>query len=289
MDQLDTAAACLQVPVPPAIFETPLGLHYLHARGTHALAAGSPEAALADFQLCGQLMQRWRLDFSGLVPWRTESARALLRMGRRQQARKLVRDELARLRPVHVRYRAAALRVLAATEEGQERIPHLRSAVRLLRQCGDRMELAHNLADLGHAYEQAGDRRQARAATRSARALAEECGIPTLWPSALSTRDGATGGRAGAAVVVQGLTDTESRMATLAAQGHTNREIAEKLFLTVSAIEQRMTRIYRKLDVNSRGELAGRLRFDRPGTTVLDPLTRGTDPPGGRPSGPRPR
>ncbi|MEE3921068.1 helix-turn-helix transcriptional regulator [Micromonospora sp. BRA006-A] len=67
-------------------------------------------------------------------------------------------------------------------------------------------------------------------------------------------------------------------MATLAAQGHTNREIAEKLFLTVSAIEQRMTRIYRKLDVNSRSELAGRLRFDRPGTTVLDPLTRGTDP-----------
>ncbi|MBQ1059122.1 AAA family ATPase [Micromonospora sp. C41] len=289
MDQLDTAAACLQVPVPPAIFETPLGLHYLHARGTHALAAGSPEAALADFQLCGQLMQRWQLDFSGLVPWRTESARALLRMGRRQQARKLVRDELARLRPVHVRYRAAALRVLAATEEGQERIPHLRSAVRLLRQCGDRMELAHNLADLGHAYEQAGDRRQARAATRSARALAEECGIPTLWPSALSTRDGATGSRADAAVLVQGLTDTESRMATLAAQGHTNREIAEKLFLTVSAIEQRMTRIYRKLDVNSRGELAGRLRFDRSGTTVLDPLTRGTDPPGGRPSGPRPR
>ncbi|MEE3921069.1 hypothetical protein V2I01_31475 [Micromonospora sp. BRA006-A] len=105
------------MPVPPAIFETPLGLHYLHARGTHALAAGSPEAALADFQLCGQLMQRWQLDFSGLVPWRTESARALLRMGRRQQARKLVRDELARLRPVHVRYRAAALRVLAATEE----------------------------------------------------------------------------------------------------------------------------------------------------------------------------
>ncbi|MFG1889470.1 AAA family ATPase [Micromonospora sp. NPDC049051] len=289
MDQLDTAAACLQVPVPPAIFETPIGLHYLHARGTHALAAGSPEAALADFQLCGQLMHRWRLDFSGLVPWRTESARALLRMGRRQQAGRLVRDELARLRPVHVRYRAAALRVLAATEDGQDRIPHLRSAVLLLRQCGDRMELAHNLADLGHAYQQAGDRRQARVATRSARALAEECGIPMLRPSVPTAKSGAADVRAGTVVVIQGLTDAESRVATLAAQGHTNREIAEQLFLTVSAIEQRLTRIYRKLDVNSRNELALRLRLDRPGATVLNPPSRGPDDPGRRPSGPRPR
>ncbi|MEU9508935.1 AAA family ATPase [Micromonospora sp. NPDC048170] len=288
MDELDAAAACLQVPVPPAMFETPIGLHYLHARGTHALAAGNPEAALADFQLCGQLMNRWRLDFSGLVPWRTESARSLLRMGRRQQAGKLVRDELARLRPVHVRYRAAALRVLAATEDGPDRIPHLRSAVRLLRQCGDRMELAHNLTDLGHAYQQVGDRRQARIATRAARALAEECGIPMLRPSVSTGRGGTDDGRPDTTVVVHGLNDAESRVAALAAQGHTNREIAEKLFLTVSAIEQRLTRIYRKLDVNSRSELAVRLRLHRAGATVLDP-PRGPDAPGRRPPGPRPR
>ncbi|KAB1162243.1 AAA family ATPase [Micromonospora sp. AMSO12t] len=287
MDQLDAAAASLQVPVPPAMFETPIGLHYLQARGMHALAAGSPEAALADFQLCGQLMNRWRLDFSGLVPWRTESARALLRMGRRQQAGRLVREELARLRPVHVRHRAAALRVLAATEDGPDRIPHLRSAVRLLRQCGDRMELAHNLADLGQAYQQVGDRRQARVAARSARVLAEECGIPMLRPG-LSARSGGAEG-AGATAVVRGLTDAECNVATLAAQGHTNREIAEKLFLTVSAIEQRLTRIYRKLDVNSRSELAARLRMNRPGATVLDPPPRGRDDPGHRPAGPRPR
>ncbi|MEU4773589.1 AAA family ATPase [Micromonospora sp. NPDC023644] len=287
MDQLDAAATCIQMPVPPAMFETPIGLHYLQARGMHALAAGSPEAALADFQLCGQLMSRWRLDFSGLVPWRTESARALLRMGRRQQAGRLVRDELARLRPVHVRHRAAALRVLAATEEGPDRIPHLRSAVRLLRQCGDRMELAHNLADLGHAYQQVGDRRQARVASRSARLLAEECGIPMLRPGAPTARNGAAEGRPDTTAVVHGLTDAECSVATLAAQGHTNREIAEKLFLTVSAIEQRLTRIYRKLDVNSRSELAARLRLNRPGATVLDPAPRGPGDPGRWPPGPR--
>ncbi|SCL72070.1 regulatory protein, luxR family [Micromonospora citrea] len=287
MNELDAAADCLQVPVPPAMFETPIGLHYLHARGTHALAAGSPEDALADFQLCGQLMTAWRLDFSALVPWRTECARALLRMGRRQQARKLVREELARLRPVQLRYRAAALRVLASAEDGPDRITHLRSAVRLLRQCGDRMELAHNLTDLGHAYQQAGDRREARVAARAARALAEECGIPLLRASTATSGSGSAEGPAGTALVVDGLNDAESQVAALAAQGHTNREIAEKLFLTVSTIEQRLTRIYRKLHVNSRNELATRLRLHRPGATLPHPPPPGQSEPGGRPPGPR--
>jgi DNA-binding NarL/FixJ family response regulator len=283
MGDLDAAAACLQVPVPPMMFETPFGLHYLHARGLHALASGSAEAALADFQLCGQLMTAWRLDLPALVPWRTESARALLKLGRRQQAERLVREELGRLRPAHVRYRATALRVLAAAEEGRDPIPHLRSSVRLLRQCGDRMELVHSLADLGHAYQQAGDLRQARKATRAARTLAQECGITRLAPGGAAL-GGQADGDDERAIVVQGLNDVEARVATLAAQGHTNREIAKKLFLTVSAIEQRLTRIYRKLDVDSRRELAARLRPAGPGP---GPAGHRTPPrPGPRPEGP---
>ncbi|MGW1060359.1 AAA family ATPase [Micromonospora rubida] len=264
MEELDAAAGCLQVPVPQAMFDTPFGLHYLHSRGLYALATGSPEAALADFQLCGQLMTSWRLDLPALVPWRTESARALLRMGRRERAEKLVREELTRLRPTHVRYRGFALRILAATGEGPDRVQHLRAAVRLLRQCGDRAELAHSLIDLGHVYQEVGDLRQARNATRAARTLAQECGIPLLRPSVAT--GGARSGEVASdvAVVVDGLSDAESRVATLAARGHTNREIAERLFLTVSTIEQRLTRIYRKLDVNSRSDLAVRLRLGRP-------------------------
>ncbi|RGC67515.1 Bacterial regulatory protein, LuxR family [Micromonospora sp. MW-13] len=264
MEELDAAGGCLQVPVPQTMFETPFGLHYLHARGLYALATGSPEAALADFQLCGQLMTSWRLDLPALVPWRTESARALLRMGRRAQAEKLVREELARLRPTHVRYRGLALRVLAAAGDGPDRVQHLRAAVRLQRQCGDRAELAHSLSDLGHVYQEAGDLRQARDATRAARALAQECGIPLLRPGR-TAGGGGPGEAASEAAVVDGLSDAESRVATMAAQGHTNREIAEKLFLTVSTIEQRLTRIYRKLDVSSRSDLAVRLRLGRPG------------------------
>ncbi|ATO13282.1 LuxR family transcriptional regulator [Micromonospora sp. WMMA2032] len=263
LEEWEEAAACLRTPVPPALFETPFGLHYLHARGLHAIAAGSPEAALADFQLCGQLMTSWRLDLAPLVPWRTESARALLQLGRRQQAEKLVREELDRLRPTDLRWRGIALRVLGTASEGPDRIRYLRGAVRLLRQCGARVELAHALGDLGQAQQQAGDLRQARSTSRAARDLAEDCGIPALRPAVAAVRTAAADPDADTGLLLTGLSDAESRVAALAAQGHTNREIAERMFLTVSAIEQRLTRIYRKLDVHSRSELAARLRFDR--------------------------
>jgi DNA-binding CsgD family transcriptional regulator len=51
------------------------------------------------------------------------------------------------------------------------------------------------------------------------------------------------------------LTHAEQRVAALAAAGSTNREIAEQLFITVSTVEQHLTKIYRKLDVHSRSGL----------------------------------
>jgi DNA-binding CsgD family transcriptional regulator len=58
------------------------------------------------------------------------------------------------------------------------------------------------------------------------------------------------------------LSSAERRVASLAAQGHTNREIAAKLFITVSTVEQHLTRIYRKLEVKQRKELSESLRVD---------------------------
>ena len=55
------------------------------------------------------------------------------------------------------------------------------------------------------------------------------------------------------------LSEAEQRVATLAVQGLTNRAIAAQLFLTISTVEQHLTRIYRKLDVKQRTDLATRL------------------------------
>jgi DNA-binding NarL/FixJ family response regulator len=53
------------------------------------------------------------------------------------------------------------------------------------------------------------------------------------------------------------LTYSEWRVATLAAGGHTNRAIAKRLHITVSTVEQHLTRVYRKLGVCRRADLIG--------------------------------
>jgi len=55
------------------------------------------------------------------------------------------------------------------------------------------------------------------------------------------------------------MTDTEQRIAALAATGRTNKEIAAALFITVSTVEGALWKIYRKLDDRSRTELANRI------------------------------
>jgi DNA-binding CsgD family transcriptional regulator len=61
------------------------------------------------------------------------------------------------------------------------------------------------------------------------------------------------------------LTDTERRVAELAAAGHTNKEIADALFMSVHTVEAHLTRVFRALGVQSRTELA-RADLDHPDT-----------------------
>jgi DNA-binding CsgD family transcriptional regulator len=52
------------------------------------------------------------------------------------------------------------------------------------------------------------------------------------------------------------LTSAERRVAALVAAGRTNREVAAQLFTTVGTVEVHLTRIYRRLGLRSRTELA---------------------------------
>ncbi|MDT7782149.1 MAG: hypothetical protein QOF58_568 [Pseudonocardiales bacterium] len=51
------------------------------------------------------------------------------------------------------------------------------------------------------------------------------------------------------------LSEAELEVTELAAQGHTNREIADRLFITASTVEQHLTRVYRKLNVKYRTDM----------------------------------
>src|SRR5204863_6998395 len=57
------------------------------------------------------------------------------------------------------------------------------------------------------------------------------------------------------------LTPTEERMAALAADGLSNKEIAAVLFVTVHTVEVHLSNAYAKLGVHSRGQLARRLGY----------------------------
>ncbi|AGL15951.1 AAA family ATPase [Actinoplanes sp. N902-109] len=261
MGELEEAAGLLNINMRPALFETPFGLHYLQARGRYHLAVNHAEIALSDFLLCGDLMRRWKLDLPTIIPWRSEAAKACRAMGDWDRARQLCEEELAMVDTGLPRARGITLRALAATSPVPLRIEQLRSSIKHLQTAGDRSELAHAYADLSQAQRAAGRTAEADEALRQARALAVECGLspemihltgPTSTP--VPAVEPAVLGFDALAV----LSEAEQRVAELAARGRTNREIANELFVTVSTVEQHLTRVYRKLSISNRSDL-GRL------------------------------
>ncbi|GAA3156228.1 helix-turn-helix transcriptional regulator [Nonomuraea roseoviolacea] len=241
-------------PVPEAMLETRFGLHYLYGRGRFHLLAGQPRQALRDLRLCGELMRAWGLDAPGFIAWRLDVAEALVRLEEPEEARLLVEDQLARCDRRAPRVHGAGLRLLAATGEPRHRVMVLRQSAELLQSSGDRYELARTLGDLTEAYRAMGEFRRAWMVGRRARALAEECHVTVLDPDLAPGEDG-DGGEAEPAGLRPVLSDAERRVAALAADGYSNREISGKLFITVSTVEQHLTRIYRKLNVTRRTEL----------------------------------
>ena len=103
-------------------------------------------------------------------------------------------------------------------------------------------------------------RRAARTSLEDALAVFEELGA-RLWAEKARAELKRIGGRAPGGGM---LTATERRVAELVAEGRRNKEIAAALFVTVKAVEASLTRIYAKLGIHSRSELARALAQERP-------------------------
>lgn len=257
MGKLGEAERLVALPVPSAAFGTLGGMAYLDARGHVHLASGRHDAALQDFLAAGHLMKIWEADCPSVLPWRADAARAYLRKGQVAQARQLLGDQMSLLPQGHPRTRGLTYRALAATLSLDERPPVLLKAAGILDRCGDSLNLAYALADLGHAYESLGDSGQARRHAHKARTLAERCAAaPLPGPPAVAVDEGTGAETPGqAAPAVGRLSSAEWRVAELAARGSTNEQIARKLFITVSTVEQHLTRAYRKLGIRRRTQL----------------------------------
>ncbi|MBD0672794.1 helix-turn-helix transcriptional regulator [Streptomyces sp. CBMA156] len=260
MGEYEAAADALDQPVPDAMYRTRFALGFIYARGRFHLATGRHHAALADFLECGRLMAEWGLDCPALAPWRLGAAEAWLRLDQRERAVTLLDEHLERVYPAQDRTRGQALRVLASTRPAVEQVELLETAVELLRGTDDWYTLALATADLGRAHKRLGDRAKGRVLMRRALCLAGSCGAHELFqalqPSAAgSAADGSVRPLRPAPAAEGALTAAERRVAALAAHGHTNREIADKLFITVSTVEQHLTRVYRKINISQRQDL----------------------------------
>lgn len=152
-----------------------------------------------------------------------------------------------------------ALRDLGALTFNEGGIEKLHEAVRILESTPCRLDLAQALVDLGAALRRHGDRRLARDPLRRAAELARRCGARDLARQA-ETEYEATGARARTLAVdgPSSLTPSERRVAQLAAQGRSNPEIAQDLFVSRKTVETHLGSVYRKLGIDNRSALADR-------------------------------
>jgi DNA-binding CsgD family transcriptional regulator len=256
------AASGLGDDIPPGMPTNRL----LLARGDLRLAQGRPAEAAEDIVEFGRRDELWGGASPLAARWRSQAALALVAAGEGERARTMALEDLDLAR----RWGAAsgigtALRAAALVEGGASCVERLRDAVSVLERSPARLQHARALTDLGAALRRANRRREARDSLQAGLRLAGECGARPLAARA-RTELRAAGGRSGEpwGAGVQRLTASERRVAELAAEGLSNPEIAQALFVTRKTVETHLGSVYRKLDISGRGKLHLVLARDAP-------------------------
>ena len=231
-----------------------------HGKGEVCAALGDAEAAVAHFVKAGQLAPDADAD---VLPWRVGAALAHLRNGNARTAAELAREHVELASKGSPYAMAGALRALAAVDAGPDRIQHLlRARAVLADTVAERLsaQIDTDLAGLLLLTHAPDAEERATALLRSAE---EHSGRQELWP--LQGRVRRLLDRLGEqprkvqTEAMAALTVSERRVARMAADGLTNRQIAHELVVTVKAVEWHLSHVYRKLGISSRANLAATL------------------------------
>jgi DNA-binding CsgD family transcriptional regulator len=243
--------------------EAPFTGNYLHAaRGRLHLAVGRYPEAAVDLRECGRRVAAWGVRNPALCRWQAPLALALAGLGEPAEAAAVADEAVGLARrwgaPEPL---AEALRAAGAVAGVDRGLALLREAAAVAETGESRLERAHALVALGSALRRAGLRREAREPLRAAIGLAAACGAAPLANRAREdlVAAGARPRRAQAAGRA-GLTPTELRVARMAAEGLTNRAVAQALFVSEKTIETHLGRAYRKLGITARSQLTRALR-----------------------------
>jgi DNA-binding CsgD family transcriptional regulator len=233
----------------------------LDARARVQMQRRDYAAAAEAFVRAGELQLSCAVPGPQFIAWRTGAVRALAALGDMARASELADEALAGARRAEApRATGSALRAKALVASEPERLELLREAVAVLESSEARLEQAQAQCELGTALRHARSSKAAREPLRAALDLAVRCGATALIEHALAELR-AAGGRP-RRITISGrdaLTPAEARTAQLAADGLTNREIAQTLFVTAKTVETQLARAYQKLAIHSRRELASAL------------------------------
>jgi DNA-binding NarL/FixJ family response regulator len=239
----------------------------LRASRAYLLAAeGRPEAALETLRECERFERDWQAHGGLWVAWRSQAALCHHALGDQPEARRLADEELALARAFGAQ-RAIGIALHAHALAHDHDQATLTEAIQTFADAGARLEQARATIDLGSAIRRTGNRIDARATLAQGADLAHRCGARVLVEHARAElRLAGARPRRIAQTGRDALTPAELRVVELAAQGDTNKQIAQALFVTLRTVEAHLSSSYRKLDIETREQLPVALGDDEADT-----------------------
>jgi DNA-binding CsgD family transcriptional regulator len=233
----------------------------LDSRARLRAQRGDTKGAIEDLEVIGGLLKSAGFRHPGYQRWRSQLALMLPR-SQHERAQALVASELADARQTGVSSAVGVALTAAATlaPDATARSLLWREAVSTLELTAAKLDLARALVGQGSELRRVGMRTQAREPLRRALELASRCGAEPLAALAAEELRAADGRpRRPWLTGVDALTPSELRVARHAADGRSNRDIAQALFVTTKTVEMHLSNVYRKLDINSREKLSASL------------------------------
>jgi DNA-binding CsgD family transcriptional regulator len=231
------------------------------ARGRVALAQREPRRALDELQLAGErAVELYGTEQPDMMPWRPFAALAANALGDQKRAGALAESGVEVTRRVGSPWALGQALRVDGELAGAEGLPTLQEAVSVLASSRAHLEHAHALVALGCCLRRRRAPREAREPLRAGLEIARRCGAVPLAERAHEELL-ASGARPRKMLHVgrDALTPAELRVATMAGDGMTNREIAEQLIVSTRTVEAHLAHVYAKLDVNSRRSLGAAL------------------------------
>lgn len=228
-----------------------------HALGDLALSLGHAEVAVEELSDLIGLLERLGLDDADLSP-APELADALVRLGRRDEAAQIAAGFRARAVGKGQPWaRARADRAIGLAAGGRSYERWFASALDWHEQTLDRFETARTQLAFGERLRRSGRRVDARTRLRPAFESFSELGA-AVWAERAAAELTATGEhvRAAGANALADLTPQELQVSLLLSEGSTTREAAAALFLSPKTVEYHLRKVYTKLGIASRSELA---------------------------------